>query len=37
MAASIDIEIIKNKFEIGDLRDIRLRGIKAVANGNDAV
>ena len=31
MAASMDIEMIKNKFEIGDLRDIQLRGIKAVA------
>ena len=29
--------MIKNKFEIGDLRDIQLRGIKAVANGKDAV
>ena len=27
----------KNKFKIGDLRDIQLRGIKAVANGKDAV
>ena len=35
MAASMDIEMIKNKFEIGDLRDIQLRGIKAVANGKD--
>ena len=31
MAAYMDIEMIKNKFEIGDLRDIQLRGIKAVA------
>ena len=39
MAASMDIEMImiKNKFEIGDLRDIQLRGIKADANGKDAV
>ena len=37
MAASMNKEMIKNKFEIGDLRDIRLRGIKAVANGKDAV
>ena len=37
MAGSMDIEMIKNKFEIGDLRDIQLRRIKAVANGEDAV
>ena len=37
MAASMDIAMIKNKFEIGDLRGIQLRGIEAVANGKDAV
>ena len=37
MAASMDInvDLIKKKFKIGDLRDIQLRGIRAIANGKD--